>query len=416
MRTRFGVQLLAISIYAFALGFLWNTLHPLVLPYLIARFEPGFKNTFLGLISAAGLVVATIVQPLAGGLSDRSRLRWGRRRPYILAGTLGDMVALAMIALAGSYGVLFAGYCLLQLTSNVAHGPHQGLIPDLMPENKRGLASGFKSMVELLALVIGSAVIGGLLGQDRPGLAIAVLAAVVFVSMLLTLALVKEKRPAGDAQEAAIAPLSLAGVVGALRGHRDFAWYIVSRFLILSGLAAVRTFAQNYIQDVLHADNPAALTGQLMTVLGVAVLVVVLPAGYLCDRFGNKPLNILAAVIGAAGTALMLRTTSFNDLVLYGCIVGVGVGIFMSANWAMAMDLIPAAEAALFLGLTNLATAGSGVGAALLGPLIDVLNRSLGPGQGYRALFGVAALMWLAGVLILARIPVRQRRGGAEAQ
>ena len=155
MKKNFAVQLIAINVYAFAISFMWNSLHPLVMPFLIARLEPDFKNTFLGLITAAGLVVATVVQPLAGGLSDRSRSRWGRRRPYILGGTMFDLVFLAMIAVSGSSWLLLISYCLLQTSSNVAHGPYQGLIPDLIPANKKGIASGVKNLVELIALCAG---------------------------------------------------------------------------------------------------------------------------------------------------------------------------------------------------------------------------------------------------------------------
>ena len=203
MKRSLNVTIIAISIYAFALSFLWNTLHPLILPYLIARFEPDLKNTYLGLISAAGLVMAIIMQPWAGRLSDRSHWRWGRRRPYIVIGTLGDMLCLTLLALATGYWFLFAAYCLLQISSNVAHGPYQGFIPDLIPSTKQGVASGAKSLVELVALVIGSAIIGMLLGQDQPTLAFFVLAVVLLVAMALTVGLVHEDPASGVAQHEA---------------------------------------------------------------------------------------------------------------------------------------------------------------------------------------------------------------------
>jgi MFS family permease len=400
-----NVTIIAVSIYAFALSFLWNTLHPLILPYLIARFEPALKNTFLGLISAAGLVFAIVIQPLSGRISDRSRSRWGRRRPYIVAGTIGDVICLTLLAAATGYWFLFAAYCLLQVSSNVAHGPYQGFIPDLIPSAKQGVASGAKSLVELIALVIGSAIIGMLLGQDQPGLAFFAIAAVLLIAMALTVILVREEPAAGVAPQQAAPVFSVAAMLDGLHRHSAFAWYVFSRFLILVGLAAVRTFAQNYIQDVLKSDNPAAMAGQLMTILGLAVLIVVLPAGYLADRIGRRRLNVLSAAIGFVGTVLIITSSTFGQLVVYGIVVGVGVGIFMSANWALAMDLIPAAEAALFLGLTNLATAGSGAAAGLLGPVIDGLN-SVAPGFGYQAVFALAALSWLLGGLILAKLPM----------
>lgn len=406
-RGRLAFTLVAINIYAFALSFMWNALNPLVIPYMVARLAPDIKNTLLGLITAAGLVVATIVQPWAGGLSDRSTSRWGRRRPFILFGTLFDFLFLAMLAMSGNYWILFASYCLIQFSSNVAHGPHQGFIPDLVEDDKKGIASGVKNLLELLALVLCSAIVGTLLGNDQPGAALAVIGTVVLVATAITLLAVQEQPAVRDARAAAVPALSFRGVVHALRTHTTFAWYVVSRFLILSGLAAVRTFAQNYIQDVLRADNPAALAGQLMTVLGLCVLLVVLPAGYLADRVGRKRLNVVSAFVGAAGTLAMLGIQSYNHLVIFGAVVGIAVGIFMSANWALAMDLIPAAEAALFLGLTNLATAGSGVAAGLLGPLIDSFNR-MSPASGYNMLFVAAAVMWLAGGLILLRLPLRR--------
>lgn len=405
MKRSLHVTIVAISIYAFALSFLWNTLHPLILPYLINRFEPELKNTFLGLISAAGLLMAIVIQPWAGRSSDRSRWRWGRRRPYIVIGTIGDILCLTLLALATGYWFLFAAYCLLQISSNVAHGPYQGLIPDLVPSARQGLASGAKSMVELVGLVIGSAIIGVLLGQAQPALALLLIAVVMLVAMALTVLLVHEEPATGIASASTAPSFRLATMADGLHRHSTFAWYVLSRFLVLVGLAAVRTFAENYIQDVLGSDNPAAMAGQLMTILGLAVLIVVLPAGYLADRFGRRRLNVLSAMIGFAGTALIMTSSTFAQLVVYGIIVGIGVGIFMSANWALAMDLIPAAEAALFLGLTNLATAGSGAAAGLLGPLIDAIN-GVTPGLGYQTIFALAALCWLAGGLILIKLPI----------
>ncbi len=415
MKRPFGWQMLAaISVYAFALSILWNSFGPLVMPYLVAKMEPELKNTYLGLVTTAGLIVALVVQPLAGGLSDRSRSRWGRRRPFILVGTLFDLVFLLMVGLAGSFWPLFVAYCLLQTSSNVAHGPYQGFIPDLVPNDKKGIASGVKNLVELIGLVLCSLVVGGLLGQDNVEASLAIIAIVLAVSMIITLLTVHEEAAETEAREAAVQQMSLSGMVEGMKRHRAFVWYVVSRFLILSGLAAVRTFAQTFLQDVLHAARPAELAGQLMTVLGICVLIVVLPAGYLADRVGRKRLNVIAALIGAMGTLLMVSVSSYEQIVMYGAVVGMAVGVFLSANWALAMDLIPPAEAALFLGLTNLATAGSGAATGLLGPMIDGINAvAPATGYGYRALFIVAAACWGVGAWLLAGLKVPEKRAAA---
>jgi Na+/melibiose symporter-like transporter len=63
-------------------------------------------------------------------------------------------------------------------------------------------------------------------------------------------------------------------------------------------------FAQYFIRDVLKATNPAQVTGELMLSIGLALMALVFPAGYLSDRIGRKRLNVFAGLLGALGTFL----------------------------------------------------------------------------------------------------------------
>jgi len=126
-----------------------------IMPYMVNLFVPEvIKNTALGGMRAAGLVIAMLVQPAAGLLSDRSTSRFGRRRPYILIGALGDLLFLAAIAFSWNYISLLLAILLIQFTSNISHGPLQGLIPDLVSENQRGKASAVKSVMELIPVIL----------------------------------------------------------------------------------------------------------------------------------------------------------------------------------------------------------------------------------------------------------------------
>ena len=121
---------ITINIYWLAQGMESATLTPIVLPLLVLRFVPAdMKNTFYGALRAAGLVVAILVQPAFGLLSDRSTSRWGRRRPFIAAGTLLCILLLTFVGLASSYWSLFLAVLLLQFASNVSHGAFR-LAPD----------------------------------------------------------------------------------------------------------------------------------------------------------------------------------------------------------------------------------------------------------------------------------------------
>ena len=187
------------------------------MPYLVDAFAPeAIKNTALGGMRTAGLVIAMLVQPAMGLLSDRSTSRFGRRRPFIFVGTLFDLVFLAAIGLAGNYWVLLLVILLQQFSANVSHGPLQALIPDLVPEEQRGVSSAVKAIFELLPLILVGFAIAPLVGSGHLGWAIAATAAALFVTMLLTVWLVKEQ-PLKEKPETPFWPPMLR-VLGMLAG------------------------------------------------------------------------------------------------------------------------------------------------------------------------------------------------------
>ena len=183
-------DIFGLNAYWLGLSFMWNSLHLLILPAVLLHYVPeNQKNTYLGLLTFVGLVIATLVQPVSGALSDGWRSRWGRRRPLILMGTLFDFVFLAVLGWVGSFGWLALGYLGLQLSSNLAHGPLQGLLPDRTPEKQLGAASGVKNFMDMAALVAAALIMGRFLDPQarQPVAAIALVALVLALPALVTL-------------------------------------------------------------------------------------------------------------------------------------------------------------------------------------------------------------------------------------
>ncbi len=197
---------------------------PILTPYLILLFmPPDYKNSYLATLRVVGLAVAMVIQPIAGYLSDRSTSRWGRRRPFVVASALLNIIFLAVLgastlfqaspldgflkpafAISTAFAVLFVGSVLLQVSSNIGQGAAQGMIPDIVPESQRGISSGVKSTLEVLP--IGLAIVFGILvnsGKIWP--TVGIIMAVFFITMLTTVFGVKEsqnqEKPAGSLRE-----------------------------------------------------------------------------------------------------------------------------------------------------------------------------------------------------------------------
>ncbi len=413
---RFGAtDYVKITILGFGLTALWSSLNSIVLPLRLRDFVPeALKNSYLGYMTFAGLVVAMLVQPIVGAISDRSSFGWGRRRPFILIGITLAIVFLPGIGLWGSYAVIFGSYCLLQLATNTAQGPYQGFIPDLVPEEKRGRAAGVKSVLELLGGVILIRLVAYFMGHysaDEGGrwlwLALGTLAVVLLGTMLATLLMVKERPGVGGRRPSFLSSLYQSFQID-VKQNRDFIWLMVSRGLMGIPGIILQTFALYYLMDVIGIDNPAEVTAELVIVVGISLMAVVYFAGRLSDRIGRRPILLASGLIGVLGIALLFFARSYTHIMLSGALIGIANGALLSTSWALATDLAGKGEGAKYLGLTNLAMSAGSAVARLIGPVIDFFN-GLSTNLGYSVMFLVCFVSFAGGTLVLLKIKRIQR-------
>ncbi|MBM3166176.1 MAG: SLC45 family MFS transporter [Chloroflexi bacterium] len=396
------VDYLKITIFGAALSFLWPSLHTLIIPIRLLEFIPeAQKNTYLGILTFTGLALAVLVQPVAGAISDRSDFPLGRRRPFILVGTLLALLFLPSIGLANSFVFLFIGYCLLQCACNIAQGPFQAFIPDLVPAHRKGIASAVKNLAEILAGITFVRIVAYFLDmyttqgkESWMWLAIGFPAVVLLTAMVTTMITVKET-PQTNVQ-----PLSLKNRFNAYKidakKHKDFIWFLVSRLLILMALGTLQSFALYYLRDVVKIENPAGAAGDLIVAIGICLLITAYPAGYLSDKFGRKPIILCSGFVGIIGITTLFFAHDLTGIMLSGGLLGISAGSFLTSNWALATDIVPQGEEARYLGLTNIATAGAGALARLIGPAIDFFNARQAS-LGYSIMLGVCAMYMVMG-------------------
>ena len=242
-------RLVGMNTYTLGLSFMWNSLHPIVLPAVLLHLVPmETKNSYLGGLTFLGMLLAMFVQPISGAASDHWRSRWGQRRPLALLGTLLDFVFLGLLAWSRDIWVLLLGYIGLQITSNIAQGPLQALVPDRVPHEQLGRASGVKNLMDMSGVIIASVAAGRLLSpQDRyPTVVMLVVMGVLAVSTVVTLLTAREESSLGGDEKKHFQ------IREAFRpdfhSNRNYAWLIGSRFVFLMGVYGVQA-----IRAVLHS-------------------------------------------------------------------------------------------------------------------------------------------------------------------
>ncbi|MBA4169126.1 MAG: MFS transporter, partial [Chloroflexi bacterium] len=241
-------QLVTLSIYWFGIVIIWGGLNKIILPAMIGRQPGGAENlgVLLAIVVTVGVIAPILIQPTIGMISDYTVTRWGRRKPYIVMGTLLDIVFLFGLATSQTYVALVAFYFLLQLSSNAAQGPFQGYVPDLVPAKQVGLASGLMGTMIVLGTIAGVGI--ATLGVTTVSLFAATMAlgVVEVLTMIILAATVHEGTAAPQRTKSWLGVARSAWGTDILR-QSSVLWLLVVRLLFLGAYAAT-SLALPYFQ------------------------------------------------------------------------------------------------------------------------------------------------------------------------
>jgi MFS family permease len=425
---------LRLSVLWFSLNFQTAAMLPIVLPVQLLLFvAPGSignaqQATLLGWLSAAGSLIAVFVAPIVGALSDRTTGPLGRRRPYIALGAAIEVVGAVILARPGSLGGLFIGLLLFQVGSGVIGGAYQGLLPDMVPVGQRGEQSGYIGLMTILgnasslglaALLLGSVTTVALsLDTITAGSSLFYLstAIVLIAGVLLTIFGVHETPLETLRERQHISDPS--GWHGTWRQrfsadwlapwqYSNFTWVFLTRASVMLGLSLFMTFIEYYFAIVAQSSNFVAQTAALAVLALAGAAASAIALGILSDRLrltlGRVPLVCVATGCMALAASGFLILPPGTPLWPLGLLFGVGFGAYSSVDWALAVDVLPAAQnAGKDMGIWSTASNFPMLIAPLVGAV--VLHFSGLAGQttlGYQLVFLLAALCMVAGAAFI---------------
>jgi MFS family permease len=379
---------------------------------------PGTEGTSLALVGFLQFFFSVAVQPTVGSISDYATTRWGRRKPFIVAGALFDALFLIGIASANSLLAIAAFATLLALSTNVARGPFQGYVPDLVPDRQVGLASAMVGLMQVLGNVVGFALAAIANSEGNVGLAILAIASIELVTMLSVVLRVPNGPPAKARNGRSWLSIAAETWGTDILRERSYIWLLASRLFILMGGAAVLNFVFLYLADAHGLSQKDAGGAFLMMLLAATVvsLLAIVPASRLSDRYGRKPVIYACTALGAFGVGLIAVAPTVAIATVGAALFGASQGTFLAVDWALMTDIIPKAASGRYMGLSNVVTASSTTIAVIIGgPLIDTVNRTVGIGAGPRLelLFGVA-YFGLGALMLRPVVEPSRRRPAAE--
>ena len=368
------------------------------------------SGTVTGWIMAIDNILAILLLPFLGALSDRTRTRLGRRRPYILVGSIIATVLFLLIPVARKSGVLWSimvTLSLLNLSMAVFRTPVIALMPDITPPRFRSQANGiinFMGGVGSLLAFFG----GGPLYETGNALPFIVGGLVMLVACLLVVVFIREpvvddasgpSSGGGKSLSFAASAKELAGnLKDVFTGEKSLLFILLAIFCWFVGYNAVETFFTSYAK--FHLDLAEKISTQILGYFSAVFMVTAIASGFLGSRFGRKnTIRVgLVVVMAVMFSALFIR--SRWPLTVAFLVGGFGWGLVNVNSLPMVVDMTTLGKVGGYTGLYYFFSQAANIVAPIAaGALKDVL--------GWPSLMYFAVVMFAIAVVIVSFV----RRG-----
>jgi MFS family permease len=364
------------------------------------QIAPG-RTDLLGVLLAIGSAATLVAAPLAGILSDRTRSRWGRRRPFTVIGAVIGAAAVFVMAFAPNIPVLAIGWVLSTVGWNTAGGSIGNWQADRLPPSQRGQVSGITTLTMHVAPVVGILLVTPVAGASLPIFLIPAAVAVVLIAGFVVFVHDPDSRHLVHADR-----LTLGKIVRSYgfrpREFPDFAWNWAGRFVFFLGLSLTTSFtvffyAQRLGIPVGEVAGFMALTSGMSV---AASLLGALGGGWLSDRIRRRrPLILVGTLLFVAGSVVSAFAYSVAALIVGTVVTSLGIALFSAAGQALTLDILPHrdTQAGRFMAINLFAQKIPGVIAPLAAGVILATTAT----QNFVALYLTAAALTLIGGLIV---------------
>lgn len=351
-------------------------------------------------LGGVGALFATLANVVFGRVSDRTTSKWGRRRIWIVLGTVIMTVAFLIMALAPSLLVATIGWALAQLGANMTFAPFVATVADQVPKFQRGTITASLGIAQNVGILGGTYVaqyfVNDLVIMFVAPSVLAIIVMVVFVIVLPDKVL-PTKPPRATFRDwwetFWVSPVQ----------HPDYALAWWSRFLITFASFGFTTFRYFYLLNhvgVEEVDIPAVISTSVL-IYTVALVVVSIVAGRLSDKLGRRKVFVWSStVLFAAGTVGLIFVQDITAFYILEAFMGIAYGMYVGVDLALVVDVLPNPDdAGKDLGVFNIANALPQTFAPLVGGIIVYLGSE--NGSNYGLWFSICGVLALIGAVVI---------------
>lgn len=355
-----------------------------------------------GLVGGLTALCSIIATPIVGNLSDRTRSRFGRRRPWLIGGVLLGTIALFVVATGETVPQILLGSILAGVGFNATVAAIGGLYADRVPEKWHGRVGAFIGVATNFAAIAGAATATALAPNIVLIFVVPGVLAIVFVT-ILALVIRDSKDDVRGVDRFSFGQI-IKSFSWPVRENRDFTVNLISRFLIWMGYTAIIAFqALLFIQHFgIPPQNVAMFLLAATGLSGIATLIGSVGGGWITDKTDKRRGFVMfSGLLMGIGLIVYAFAPTVEFAIGAGIIIGLGLGIYLAVDLALATRLIPDARfTGRYMGIVQLASNLPQSIMPFLAPLLLAIGAAQA-GPNFLLLFVVAGALSIVGAFVM---------------
>lgn len=373
-----------------------------LVPARLEMVAPDQKISAIATLSIIGSIVALLANILFGALSDRTRSRIGKRAPWMILGSVACAIALYLLSSATSVAAIIALWCVFQFFLNAIVAPLIAIIPDRVPEERRGTFSAIYGVGSTIGAGIAGVIASRFVTDPSAGLS---LFALIVLAAGPTVALIApDKSNKNDPRLPFNKETILRNFSFPRQGSRDFYLALFGKLFFVLAMYCITGYQLYILTDhfSLTAIAAGAMIATVATIQMVGSLIAGTIAGPISDKVNRRKSPVVGAALLLAVAILILALWQDRSAMIVFAILGLGLafGVFNSVDQALNYRVLPDPQtSAKDLGILNMANTGG----QILGPL--VMSLAIGAFGGYQIGFIIAA-----GIAVLSAVTISMIR------
>ncbi|MBU3099494.1 MULTISPECIES: MFS transporter [Clostridium] len=375
---------------------------------IIRLVGPEKVTVVFGMAAGISSLAIVILGPLGGVIADRTHVKFGRRRFWMIAGSIGGAIAMFALTYASSVPILIGSWCIAQFFYGMVSLSCFAIVPEQVEAEKFGRVSGLIGASAPACVMIGQILIGVFSSSTVQQKLLAIIIVQLIGGIIAALIVKDNYFPKQDVKEKKISVIeSFKGFYPSFNKHPEFTWALLTKLFINIANAGLTLLTLFYIARF-HLGEAKIFQINALTAPSIMLMVVAgILGGFLSDKIRRQKVFVIAAAL-VTGVCLVAFAFSFNItwVIVANFIFNFGFGMYGAVDNAIVNRILPSKEnAGKDISIMNVTTQLASSLVNFVAPMTIALGTKLLGGDGYTFFFLVLAAFSILSALMVIPIP-----------